>query len=171
MLGAVAICYTTVLVETRTMTPNSVEAFDTTVQKTNEWLHDIAQQLGIDNRRHAYLALRGTLHALRDFLPLEESAQFAAQLPMLVRGLYFEGWNPSHTPERDRTRERFLSRVDAAMERAMWGEDVPIDREEAARAVLYVLSAKVSSGEMDQVRSVMPERLRDLWPEPAVFNW
>ena len=56
------------------MTPNSVEAFDTTIQKTNEWLRDIANELGDDNRRHAYLALRGTLHAVRDFLPLDESA-------------------------------------------------------------------------------------------------
>jgi uncharacterized protein (DUF2267 family) len=153
------------------MTANTVEAFDTTVQKTNAWLLDIAREMGIDNRRHAYLALRGTLHALRDFLPLEESAQFSAQLPMLVRGLYFEGWNPSHTPEQERTREGFLSRVEAAMARAMWSEDFPIDTEEAARAVLRVLSDKVSPGEMDQVRSVMPERLRELWPDPATIDW
>lgn len=153
------------------MTPNSVEAFDTTVQKTNAWVDAIALELGVSNRRHAYLALRGTLHALRDFLPLSESAQFSAQLPMLVRGLYFEGWNPAHTPEQDRTREAFLHRVEAAMERAMWSESYPIDTEEAARAVLRVLSEKVSAGEMDQVRGVLPKHLRELWPEPAGIDW
>jgi uncharacterized protein (DUF2267 family) len=72
------------------MSTTKIEAFDTTVQKTNEWLRDISRELGDENRRHAYLALRGTLHAIRDFLPIEESAQLSAQLPMLVRGIYFE---------------------------------------------------------------------------------
>jgi uncharacterized protein (DUF2267 family) len=152
------------------MTPNSVEAFDSTIQKTNEWLRDIANELGIDNRRHAYLALRGTLHAVRDFLPLEESAQFSAQLPMLVRGLYFEGWDPSDTPTKDRSREHFLGRVETALERALWNEDYPIDADQAARAVLRVLSDRVSGGEMDQVRRVMPERIRDLWPTMSVTD-
>ena len=156
--------------ETTAMTPNSVEALDTTIQKTNEWLRDIANELGDDNRRHAYLALRGTLHAVRDFLPIEESAQLSAQLPMLVRGIYFEGWNPSGTPERERSRARFLSRVEAALERALWNEDYPIDTEAAVRAVLRVLSDRVSAGEMDQVRHVMPERVRELWPKATTTS-
>lgn len=150
------------------MTPRSVEALDTTVQKTNEWLRDIAIELGVDNRRHAYLALRGTLHAIRDFLPLDESAQLSAQLPMLVRGIYFEGWNPATPAEQDRSREGFLRRVEASLERAVWNEEYPIDTEEAARAVLRVLSDRISPGEMDQVRHVMPERVRELWPEATM---
>jgi uncharacterized protein (DUF2267 family) len=149
------------------MSTNSVEAFDTTVQKTNEWLRDIGTQLGDDNRRHAYLALRGTLHAVRDFLPIEESAHLSAQLPMLVRGIYFEGWNPSNTPEEDRSRESFLRRTEHALERALWNEDYQIDTEQAARAVLRVLSDRISSGEVEQVRHVLPEPIRELWPEPV----
>jgi osmotically-inducible protein OsmY/uncharacterized protein (DUF2267 family) len=156
--------------ETRSMTPNSIEAFDTTIQKTNEWLRDIALELGINSRRHAYLALRGTLHAVRDFLPLEESAQFSAQLPMLVRGLYFEGWNPSDTPVKVRTRECFVSRVETALEHALRNEPDHIDAETAAQAVLRVLSDRISGGEMDQVRRVMPERIRDLWPTMSVTD-
>jgi uncharacterized protein (DUF2267 family) len=152
------------------MTPNSVEGLDTTVHKTYEWLRDIAIELGVDNRRHAYLALRGTLHAVRDFLPLDESAQLSAQLPMLVRGIYFEGWDPSKTPERDRSVERFLSRVEGALERAQWNEEYPINAEQAARAVLRVLSDRVSGGEMDQVRRVMPGSIRDLWPAMSVTD-
>lgn len=152
------------------MTPNSVEVLDTTVHKTYEWLRDIAIELGVGNRRYAYLALRGTLHAVRDFLPLDESAQLSAQLPMLVRGIYFEGWNPSATPESDRSVERFLGRVEGALERAQWNEEYPIGAEQAARAVLRVLSDRVSGGEMDQVRRVMPERIRDLWPTMSVTD-
>lgn len=145
------------------MTPNSVEALDATVQKTHEWLRDIGLELGDPNPRHAYLALRGTLHAIRDFLPLEESAQLSAQLPMLVRGLYFEGWDPSRTPEKDRTRESFLGHTEQALARAMFNEELPLDSEEATRAVLRVLDSRISKGEMEQVRHVMPERVRELW--------
>ena len=149
------------------MTINSVEAFDTSIQKTNEWLRDIGDLLDDDNRRHAYLALRGTLHAVRDFLPIEESAHLSAQLPMLVRGIYFEGWNPTNTPVKDRSRESFLSCTEHALERALWNEDRHIETEQAARAVLRVLSDRISAGEVEQARHVLPEAVRELWPEPA----
>jgi uncharacterized protein (DUF2267 family) len=150
------------------MTRTGLDVFDNTTQKTNEWLRDISQQLGVDNRRLAYLALRGTLHAVRDFLPLDESAQLSAQLPMLVRGLYFEGWNPSRTPKENRSQESFLSRVDEALERALWNEEIDLDAEQAARAVLRVLSERVSDGEIAQVQHVLPEPVRDLWPVMAM---
>ena len=146
----------------------SLDVFDDTLQKTYEWLRDIAREIGDDRRHIAYLALRGTLHAVRDFLPVEESAQLSAQLPMLVRSFYFEGWDPSQTPETDRTRECFLSRVEEALERALWNEEYPIDLEEATRAVLRVLADRISEGEMDQVRHVMPQRVREHWPEPTM---
>src|SRR5829696_9378163 len=130
------------------MSTTHIEAFDHTVQITNEWLRDISAQLGDENRRHAYLALRGTLHALRDFLPIDESAHLSAQLPMLVRGIYFEGWNPSDTPEEDRSLESFLSRTEHALERALWNEDHCINTEHAVRAVLRVLSDRISAGEI-----------------------
>lgn len=149
------------------MSTTSIEVFDTTVQKTYEWLRDISRELGDENRRHAYLALRGTLHAIRDFLPIEESAHFSAQLPLLVRGIYFEGWNPSNTPEEDRSLESFLSRTEHALQRALWNEDHCIDTEHAARAVLRVLSDRISPGEIEQIRHVLPEQIRELWPEMA----
>jgi uncharacterized protein (DUF2267 family) len=152
------------------MSTSSIEVFDSTVQKTYEWLRDIAAELGTDNRRHAYLALRGTLHAVRDFLPIEESAQLSAQLPMLVRGFYFEGWNPATTPEANRSLESFLGRVDIALERALWNEEDPFDAEQAARAVLRILSDRVSPGEIDQVRHVLPLHIRELWPEPVAVR-
>ena len=149
------------------MSTTNIEVFDTTVQKTNEWLRDISRELGDENRRHAYLALRGTLHAIRDFLPIEESAHLSAQLPLLVRGIYFEGWNPSNTPAEDRSVESFLSRTEHALERALWNEDHSIDTEHAVRAVLRVLSDRISAGEIEQVRHVLPEHIRELWPEVA----
>jgi uncharacterized protein (DUF2267 family) len=67
--------------------------------------------LGWPNRHKAYLALRATLHALRDRLTVEEVAQLGAQLPTLIRGFYYEGWDPTGKPLRVRHKEQFLARL------------------------------------------------------------
>lgn len=142
------------------MTTTGLDVFDATIQQTNEWLGEIAEELHTDNRRHAYLALRGALHALRDNLVVDEAADLAAQLPMLVRGIYYEGWNPSKTPVKDRDRDLFLERVGGAFERANTDGIYP---EPAARAVFRVLSRHVTAGEVNDVRSSLPEEIRALW--------
>jgi uncharacterized protein (DUF2267 family) len=136
-----------------------LEVFDTTVQKTNSWLKDVMVELGWEDRQRAYLALRSTLHALRDRLTVEETAQLAAQLPMLIRGFYYEGWNPAHTPVRERSRREFLARVEAGFSHA-----APIDAELIAQAVFAVLAARISEGEIRDVEQVLPQEIRDLWP-------
>ena len=68
-----------------------IDAFDNTLQLTNLWLQDLMTRLGTGDRHLAYLALRTTRHALRDRLAVDEAALLGAQLPMLVRRLYYEG--------------------------------------------------------------------------------
>ncbi len=101
------------------MSATGIDAFDTTIQKTHIWLDDLMQELCFQDRQIAYLAMRATLHALRDRLTVDEVAQLAAQLPMLVRGFYYEGWDPSGKPLRDRRKEQFLERI----EREFFGAD------------------------------------------------
>src|SRR3954451_19292244 len=93
------------------MSMTGLEVFDTTLRKTNEWLDEIMGELALEDRHTAYVALRGALHALRDRLPLEEAAHLGAQLPMLVRGFYYEGWRPVREPIKMH-REEFLLRVE-----------------------------------------------------------
>lgn len=73
-------------------TMTGLEAFDATLHKTHVWLRDIMEDLRLADRQKAYLARRGALHGLRDRLTLEEAVHLGAQLPLLVRGIYFEGW-------------------------------------------------------------------------------
>jgi uncharacterized protein (DUF2267 family) len=140
------------------MSVTGLEVFDTTVQKTNSWLKDLMAELGWHDRRKAYLALRVTLHALRDRLTVEEAAQLAAQLPMLIRGFYYEGWNPTGKPLRERHREEFLAHIEEHF------TDEPVDAEQVAHAVFAVLATHVSPGEIEQVEQVLPSEIRDLWP-------
>ncbi len=145
------------------MSTTGLDVFDTTVQETNEWLRAINEAMGWGDRQLAYQALRGTLHAVRDHLTVDEAAHFAAQLPLLVRGIYYDSWDPSQVPVRERHREQFLARVAAAFERTR-----PVDPERAAQAVLRVLSTRISAGESDDVRQMLPEAVRALWPETVV---
>ena len=68
-----------------------LDVFDRTVQAANLWLKELMDALGWDDRHKAYQGLRTTLHALRDRLTLEEMAQLGAQVPLLIRGVYYEG--------------------------------------------------------------------------------
>jgi len=141
------------------MTATGLDVFDRTVQKTNTWLNELMQELGLQDKHKAYLAMRATLHALRDRITVDEVAQLAAQLPMLMRGFYYEGWDPSNKPLRERHKAQFLAR----MEQQFRGED-RIDTERVARAVFTVLANRVSAGEIDDVKNIVPAELRELWP-------
>jgi uncharacterized protein (DUF2267 family) len=129
--------------------------FQHSLQTTDRWLKEIMTDLGWADRHKAYTALRATLHALREHLPVDECAQLSAQLPLVVRGLYWEGWNPScgHT-DRD-----FLVLVHAAFK-----HDPEVDAERVVRAVFGVLAKEVSAGEMEDVRSILPRDVRTLMP-------
>jgi uncharacterized protein (DUF2267 family) len=141
------------------MTPTGLEVFDRTVQKTNSWLHDLMQVLQWPDKHRVYLALRATLHALRDRLTVDEVAQLGAQLPMLIRGFYYEGWDPTDKPLRGRTKEQFLSRIEQQFK-----DHDSIDPGVVARAVFFVIEHRVSQGEIEDVKQVLPAEMRDLWP-------
>jgi len=141
------------------MSTTGLEAFDRTIQKTNIWLKDLMQTMATESRQQAYSALRVTLHATRDRLPVEEVAQLGAQLPMLLRGSYYEGWVPARTPLKERRREQFLARIEEELR-----ADTPTNAEDVARAVFVVIAHRVSEGEIEDVKHVIPEDIRDLWP-------
>src|ERR1700730_15361838 len=144
------------------MSMTGLSVFDTTLHKTNQWLSDLMQLLNWGEKDKSYLALRVTLHALRDRLTIDEVAQLAAQLPMLVRGFYYEGWDPTGKPEKERSKEQFLAHIARYFQ-----DDEAIDPEQVARAVFTVLAKHVSEGEIEDVRQVLPSTLRGLWRPPA----
>jgi uncharacterized protein (DUF2267 family) len=140
---------------TNTMPTTHPSILDHSVEKTNVWLKDLCAELESEDRQYAYHVLRGFLHALRDRIPVDEAAQLAAQLPMLVRGLYYEGWVPSRTPQTYHDVRSFLDRV--AAEAGLAGET---EASFAASAASRVLRAHVSDGELDDVVSVLPPAVR-----------
>lgn len=140
-------------------TPAHLDLFDTTVEETYGWLRDVLSETGWEDRRYALQALRGVLHAVRDQLTQDQSGHLSAQLPTLVRGLYFEGWDPSRAPVVDRTPEVFVDRVRSYFT----GYGQAIDFEWLARSVLRVLKKRVPSV-YEKIKKALPEELRALWP-------
>lgn len=145
------------------MSMTGLPVFDTTVQKTMQWLHDIDEEIGWDSRHKAYQALRGVLHVLRDHMPPNECAHFGSQLPMLIRGILFEGWHPAGKPIKDHSAEKFL--VDIA---SFFPKDPDVNPEEVARAVFAVMAQHMDPGEIDGVMRVLPKHIREFWLEPAM---
>jgi uncharacterized protein (DUF2267 family) len=140
------------------MSHTGLPPFDSTIQTTNIWLNDVVERLGWGDHRRAYHALRAVLHALRDRLPVDQAAALAAQLPMLVRGFYYEGWHPHGKPVRERHKADFLAHIAAA-----YPNSFDVEIEEVTRAVFHVLSKHVTGGEVEAVKRSLPAEIRALW--------
>jgi uncharacterized protein (DUF2267 family) len=138
------------------MTVASVDTVERNVHKTNEWLKEMGEELGTDDREVAWRFMRAYLQVLRERLTVDEAAQLAAQLPELLRGVFYEGFDPSRQPEKIRDREQFLALL---TERAQ-----PAARDQAgslAAAGTAVLRRHVTAGEVDDVLSQLPREIRE----------
>jgi uncharacterized protein (DUF2267 family) len=135
-----------------------LDVFDTTLQQTNLWLKELMERLGLD-RKHAYKVLSATLHAVRDRIGLDNAVHLGAQLPILVRGFYYEGWHPASTPTKVRHKQDFLDYVSGDVFRGLG-----IDPEKAVRAVFEVMANRLDPGEVEKLIKLFPDELRSLWP-------
>jgi uncharacterized protein (DUF2267 family) len=149
------------LVGNQTRRKNNHDVFDGTLQKTHMWLNDIMKELDWhEHPNKAYLALRTVLHALRDRLTIEEAVQLGAQLPMLVRGFYYEGWTLKGKPRKERHKEDFLAPI-----KEVFKDDFTSRPESIARAVFKTLARHTSEGEIEDVKHSLPKALHELWPK------
>ena len=139
------------------MKTTGIQTLDHAPQVVAEWLNLLCEDLGWPDKSRAYTLLRETLHAIRDFLTVEEAADLAAQLPILIRGIYYDGWVPSRTPAHPRNKADFLKRVGKPFRESLE------DPEAAVAAVFDLLRRQVTFGEFDQVAQSMRKSLRELW--------
>ncbi|MEV0940861.1 MULTISPECIES: DUF2267 domain-containing protein [Micromonospora] len=142
------------------MAEQLMSAFESSVDKTNLILKDIEDAYGWPRtrRNQSYAALRTVLHLLRDRMTVQECAEFSAQLPVLVRGIYFDGWRPEDVPVK-LNRDDFLYEV-----RQGFPYDVEGGPERVARVVLDALRRHVTQGEWQDVKAGMPRDLQRLIP-------
>ncbi|MCE5186789.1 MAG: DUF2267 domain-containing protein [Planctomycetaceae bacterium] len=139
------------------MTITGLRTLDHSLSVTQEWLKDVAEEMGLIDQQEAFVATRAVLHTLRDRLTVDEAAHFAAQLPILLQGVYYHDWTPRGKPVKMRSKEEFY----AAVEEKLMSQYSPI---EATRAVLNVIQSRMPCGQIDSIKNILPEELRDLWP-------
>lgn len=139
-------------------THTHIDLFDRTIQETHVWLGEVMTETGLRDRHYALQALRTVLHALRDELSVDQNAALSAQLPTMIRGLYFEGWTPARRPEHA-SRDEFTGKVD----KAFFGYAGPFDIEQITTGVLAVLEHRLTD-ESRKIRATLPGDLRELWP-------
>jgi uncharacterized protein (DUF2267 family) len=141
------------------MSTTGLEVFDKTLHTTNVWLGEIEASIGPD-RHVAWKVLSTVLHKLRDHLLIELAAHLGAQLPLLVRGVYYDQFEPAKLPVESDTAEEFIHEVQN------WLSDTrTVDAKDAIAAVFGVLSRHVSPGQVEKVRNALPGGIRALWPE------
>jgi uncharacterized protein (DUF2267 family) len=134
-----------------------VSSIDRTVEHTLAWVDEVCRELGDPLRAHGWVALRAVLQHLRDVIDADEARQLAAQLPMLVRGMFFDGFTPQRPRGPERHRDDFLGAVLLGI-----GSD-EVDPERATRAVFAVLDRRLGA-EAAQARMRLSESVRELWP-------
>ncbi len=133
---------------------------DSAVASATQWLHELMAKLELspEESGRGLHALRAGLHAIRDRLPAAEVVDLGAQLPALVRGLYYEGWRLANDPKRIRNREEILAHVDHEL-----SPDAKFSALAVLKAVIELLKEHVSPGEIADVTSTLPRSIADLW--------
>ncbi len=144
------------------MSDTQVPALDHTVQQTNIWLKTLSKELHIEDRHVAYSALRAVLHVLRDRLTSEQAVHLGAQLPLLVRGIYYDGWRLAARPADERQPDAFATLVAEQMP-PRYGQDGL----RVSKAVFALLAQELDHGEVAKIITTLPHPLRSLWPVKA----
>ncbi len=138
--------------------------FNKFAAKGNEFIKHLATELDYpDDTARAGRVLRAVLHALRDQLTLEESVQLIAQFPMFLKAVYVQSWNPHKEHKRIRRLEEFyneIRRIDKQTARFDFHKDKDIEK--AIRVVFQVLQKYVSTGELKDIKAVLPKDLKPI---------
>ncbi len=141
------------------MSAVGLESIDHTVQTTHLWIKELDERLGWVDKHRSYGLLRCVLQALRDWIPVNQAANFGAEFPELLRGVYYEQWRPAATPVKERHREAFMARIDRCFSNGR-----VLVAPEAVTTVFEFLSTKISAGAIEHVRHELPADVRVLWP-------
>ncbi|RJQ34265.1 DUF2267 domain-containing protein [Candidatus Parcubacteria bacterium] len=139
------------------MPKTTLDTFDASIQKTNIMLKAVEDRFGWHDRNKAYLALRAVLTTLRDRLTPEHALGLGAQLPMIVRGFYYEGWRPQQTPLK-MNKDEFVGEV----ERQINPMTYDMETEEMIKGVVAIVQDYTDPNEMRKIKKTLPEGIQNM---------
>ena len=104
------------------------------------------------------------MHALREIIPVEESLQLLAQLPMFLKGVYVNGWAVKKQKPKIKHMKEFIELVrqfdePAAVNDFGYEDDLA---EKYIDITFIYLRKYISLGEMEDIRDVLPKDLKSM---------
>ena len=140
------------------MVKQRFSSLDKSTQKTKEWLHEFQDELGWENENMTYIAFRSVIQTLRDRLPVEEAVELGDELPMVMKGMYYEGYRATGKPEKIKNREEFFEKVQEKSSKK------PINTQQATSATFSLLQRKLGGGgEIKQVKDNLHKDIQKFW--------
>jgi uncharacterized protein (DUF2267 family) len=127
-----------------------MNAFTSACHNAETYVSKLEAELPDCDKQQTWHILRGTLHALRDRIQPDEACHLAEQLPLVVRGAFFEAFRPGRGV-RKMDADTFLADV-AAQVRV----DPPKNLEEKVWTALSYVLGSVSAGEKQDVVRNLP---------------
>ena len=147
------------------MSANGLAVFDRTLEKTHQFINDVAQEINLEDKHLSFVGIKAVLHSLRDRIPLEEAVQLGAQFPVMLAGFYYQGWKPAATPTKERSVGTFVAKVEQNLVIANY----PVETKKLISGVFAVLSQWVTAGEIIDVANMLPKDIQEeFWSEPIV---
>lgn len=140
----------------------NLSIFAKSIQKSKIWIHDLMEEMDWEDEHRAFQGMRAVLHALRDQLTTAEVAQLAAQMPLFLRGVFYEGWVPLRKKQKFRTLKDFIMRVEQEFH-----DDDDVEVMQLTNAVFNVMRRHISDGEIRDVIHILPMEIQPLWMESS----
>jgi uncharacterized protein (DUF2267 family) len=136
------------------MSATGLDVFDKSIQTTNIWLNEIMEDMGPD-RQIAWHLLGAVLRTMRDRLPPDLAAHLGAQLPLVVRGAYYDQYQPAAGPDRSRSLNDFLGKIADELRFTR-----PVNTRDALQVVCSVLARHLDQGQIEKVWEALPDDIR-----------
>lgn len=137
----------------------STAIFDTSIQQGQAWLRAFGEEGGTSNERSATAALRVTLHVLRDSLTVPQAIELGDCLPVLIRGLYYEGWHWKNGLDTKSTPDEAMAHA----RHDMRGHEEFPSEEETVRQGFNALRHLLPQQEVQSLLAALPPGIQRLW--------
>lgn len=140
--------------------------FEKYANEGNHFIYEVMEALNTTNGPKAGRITRAVLHAIRDRIPPIDAIQLGQQLPMAIKGIYFDQYSITGKPVVIRNKKRFLNFIKdhdgVSANRDFLSYEEVVD---ALQAVFLVLENHISPGQVHQLRNLLHREIIELIEE------
>lgn len=142
--------------------------FETFAQDAHTYINELAHELEHPEEKKRVLQIwRAVMHTVRDRIQLGESFQVIDPLPMILKGIFVEGWKYTENPPLNyETLEEMKTEV-KNLQRRYGEEDFPWKKstEEIITITIGSLKKFLQGNQVRQILDQMPKEIKTYMPE------